>query len=944
MQVKILEKYFRKGMASAFFALLLLIVMPVGSVFASEIDTIRIGGDYKFLTMREGAESSECRRACDRDVSCRAWTFIKQRTRVKKGINFNLGPDLNIGFGGREEIIPAQCRLKHAVGPKQFNECCISGVKKVVRRRRPSKAEQCADYAEKAIEQQDKNLADRCRYRGNRWHGNYRIHYRWCMDSSSRRSARETEIRDEKLRECRDQRRVRNSVCDRYAATAMDILEQAKENDCRTTNRDWDREYERVYEWCLDNGRRKRRRVLEDAQAKLAACIRRGGGALIERCETYAENALAQVRRAKQNGCRPAGSTWSTEFRVHYRACRKLGSREMRRKDRLRANYINRCIRRGSQAPVMETGRVEVRQRNARQWHTVRLTKRFRDPVVIMGPVSFNGGDPAHARVRRVTRRGFEFRIEEFGKDGAHVRETLSYMVIEKGVHRFDDMVIEAGTILTGADLVNREWSNVDLSHGWRQVPVVLAQTQTFKGPDPVVARVRSVTRRGFQVTLSEQESDRRGHTREIVGFVALSPGRHQIEGSRDENSNLWSGRVSRVSHRWLQVSFPRRFGGARPALFATAQSSNGADTFDIRYRQLRERRVQLRLQEEQSKDRETNHTNEVLGVVALPYGSYWAVSSSEVEDQIANDQIAVPVPPVDTGSDLANCRDYAERSVIQFTRARRLACRISGRNWHGNERRHLRWCRINGLGAASDELADRRAKLQRCRRRAEEQPVGPRVEAVAWRRVRGGLRQVSVGADGTVWGVNAANRVYLYQRGRWIPARGRLKQIEVGTAAEVWGVGTDDRVYRLRGNQWIEKRGRLKQVAVGSDGTVWGVNAANKIYQWNGRRWLQVRGRLKQISVGNRRHIWGVNGNNEIYKWNGRRRWVRVAGTMKQVAVSANGDVYGISPANQIYRRNSRTGEWIRLSGSLRQLSVGDGSQLWGTNSSSLIYTATVR
>jgi PAN domain len=720
MQVKRLNSRIQNGVLSALFAFLIVAFAPLGQAFAADDNTLRIGGDYKFLKLREGAAPSECRRACEKDVSCRAWTFIKQRTKNRDGINLNLGPDLNIGFGGRREVIPPQCRLKHTVGPKHDNECCVSGVKRVVERRRPRKAEQCADYAEKSLEQQDINLSRHCGYRGNRWHTNYRTHYKWCMDSSNRRRDKETEVRVEQLRQCNDDRRVRNQACDRYASTAMELIEQAGKNDCRTSNGSWEKEHNRVYEWCLDNRPAKRRQVLQDAQAKLASCIRRGGGERVERCDTYAENALEQVSRANKNDCRTRGQTWSTSFKVHYKACRKLRRRELVKKTQLRTNYINRCIQRGSQARVMETGFVEVRQRNARQWHTVRLTKRFNNPVVIIGPVSANGGDPAHVRVRRVSRRGFEFRIEEFGDDGKHTRETLSYMVVEKGIHRFKGMVIEAGTILTGADLVNRQWSFVDLSNRWRKAPVVLAQTQTFKGPDAVVARIKGVTRRGFEVSLSEQESDRGGHARETIAFVAISQGRHQIEGSRSTNSNLWSGRISKANSRWLHLEFPRRFRGDLPALFATAQSSNGADSFDVRYRRLQERSVQLRLQEEQSKDRETNHTNEVLGVVALPYGNYWSISSSAIDDQVANDPVAPPVVRDRPDGGLLNCRDYSERAVNQFRRSRRLSCNFSGRNWHGDERRHLRWCRNNGLGAASDELKVHRTRLQRCARRAE--------------------------------------------------------------------------------------------------------------------------------------------------------------------------------------------------------------------------------
>ena len=202
-------------------------------------------------------------------MSCRAWTFIKPRVKRRKGLSFNLGPDLEIGIGGKRKIIPPQCRLKHSVGQRRDNECCISGVKRVAARRSENKAEKCADYSERSIAQQDRNLIQRCQYRGEKWHSNYRRHYRWCMDSPRRRSNVRIEERRADLRDCRDQRRVRNRSCDRYASTAMDIFEQARENRClQDIDGNWKREYERLYQWCLDRGPSERKAALQRAQNK----------------------------------------------------------------------------------------------------------------------------------------------------------------------------------------------------------------------------------------------------------------------------------------------------------------------------------------------------------------------------------------------------------------------------------------------------------------------------------------------------------------------------------------------------------------------------------------------------------------------------------------------------------------------------------------------------
>lgn len=941
MHVSKLNVYIQNGALLALFAFMFMLFNPAGSASAQEVDSLRIGGDYKFLTLREGASFKECRQACNNDVSCKAWTFIKERVRRKEGLQFNLGPDLNIGFGGKKEIIPPQCRLKHTVGPKHDNECCTSGVKRVAERRRPNKAEQCAEYAEKALEQADENLSKRCRFRGDRWHSNYRDHYSWCMKSPKRSSVNETQARNDKLRECRGGRQIRNRRCDRFASTAMDILKQARENNCRNTDSGWSKDHEQVYGWCLDHRPEERTKVMERAQTKLSSCIRRGGGERVERCETYADNALAQIKKSGQNQCGNRGDLWRNDFKTQYQFCRRNKRQTLRRANQRRVASLDRCLRRSDEARVMETGHVEVRQRNIRQWHKVRFTKRFRKPVVIMGPVSSNGDDPAHARVRSVTPRGFEFRIEEFGKDGAHVLESLSYMVVEKGIHTFNGSLIEAGTIVTGADMVNRDWSGVQLSHRWNKAPVVLTQTQTFAGSDLVNTRVRGVSRRSFEVSLSEEERDRKGHARETVGFVAMTMGRHQVDGGRDRDVAMWSGRVSRASHKWREVNFPRRFGGA-PALFARAQSSNGADAFDIRYRRLGARGVQMRLQEEQSKDRETNHTNEVLGVVAMPFGSYWAVSSRSVEDQVSR----APVRPAEPGIDLASCSDYSKSAVRQFRAAERFSCRTGGDNWHGDANRHRRWCRRNGLAAASDTLQQHRTALRRCGPRADDDN-GPAADRRAvklnWKRIDGQLKQISVGSDGTVWGVNSSNRVFKRGRGGWKQLRGRIKQLDVGSRKHIWGVGTDDRVYRWNGRSWKEKSGRLMQVSVGADATVWGVNSSHNVYRWNGRSWAKVRGGLKQISVGNKDNIWGVNRSNNIYRWDG-RRWIEMPGTFKQVSVASNGGVFAISSEDQVYRWNGRRNKWVKHSGSLKQISAGSGKQLWGVSDRNRVYRVNMR
>ncbi len=68
-------------------------------------------------------------------------------------------------------------------------------------------------------------------------------------------------------------------------------------------------------------------------------------------------------------------------------------------------------------------------------WATVNLDKSYNKPVVIMGGISNNGGQPVTLRVRNVTQNSFEVRLQEWEYlDGAHAVENVSYLVVEGGL------------------------------------------------------------------------------------------------------------------------------------------------------------------------------------------------------------------------------------------------------------------------------------------------------------------------------------------------------------------------------------------------------------------------------------------------------------------------------------------------------------------------------
>lgn len=206
-------------------------------------------------------------------------------------------------------------------------------------------------------------------------------------------------------------------------------------------------------------------------------------------------------------------------------------------------------------------------------------------------------------------------------------------------------------------------------------------------------------------------------------------------------------------------------------------------------------------------------------------------------------------------------------------------------------------------------------------------------IESFRWNRTTGLLKQVSIGDDESVWGVNTNDNIYRWNGRSWDKMPGLLKHVSVGRGNTVWGVNANDNIYRWNGSRWNKVSGLLKQISVGSDGEVYGVNANDNIYRWNGSSWTKLNGLLKQVSVGNSKHIWGVNAQGFIYQRDTRNnRWSRIEGlTAKYVSVNDSGQVWAVDNEDKIYRRQGTT--WKRVSGLLKQLSVGPDNEVWGVN-----------
>ena len=220
--------------------------------------------------------------------------------------------------------------------------------------------------------------------------------------------------------------------------------------------------------------------------------------------------------------------------------------------------------------------------------------------------------------------------------------------------------------------------------------------------------------------------------------------------------------------------------------------------------------------------------------------------------------------------------------------------------------------------------------------------PEGEAVDPIGatgsnWNQWDGGLKHVSIAADGTVWGVNNGDYIYRRNGNSWQNIPGRLKQVSTGSSSNVWGVNSADDIFYWANSNWQLVSGKLKQISAAEDGSAWGVNSNNSVFRRNGSSWAHMPGvSLSQVSVGSASNVWGLTSSGSIHHWDG-SNWSSVGGNLKHIDVASDGSVWGVSYNDEIFVRS--TGSWTLVPGYLKQISVGGVDKVMGVNSSDMIY-----
>lgn len=209
-------------------------------------------------------------------------------------------------------------------------------------------------------------------------------------------------------------------------------------------------------------------------------------------------------------------------------------------------------------------------------------------PVIILGPLSYNGSQPATTRITQIDTSGFSLKVQEYNYlDGFHVTESTNFLAIPPGLYQLTDnqgttIIIEAGFIELGAASWKKHVFNADFP----QIPILFTTVQTDNGKDAVTERIRLLDKKGFFIRLFEEERlNPGGHIKERLGYVAIHSSKPEsIIPVNGENLELKIIPRFKLTHIW--------------------QAINGI--------------VRLKIEEEQSLDAETSHVIETINMVTI--------------------------------------------------------------------------------------------------------------------------------------------------------------------------------------------------------------------------------------------------------------------------------------------------------------------------------------
>ena len=154
----------------------------------------------------------------------------------------------------------------------------------------------------------------------------------------------------------------------------------------------------------------------------------------------------------------------------------------------------------------------------------------------------------------------------------------------------------------------------VSFKNGYSTAPVVLTSVVTLNDPTTVTTQLRNISQTSFQVQMRGEEANTQTHGPETIHYVVWSPASNvTYDGLTIEAKRTGQD----ITNKPTTITFATPFMNM-PIFLAAMQTTADTDPAVVRWDHLSFVGVDVELQEETSKNRNVNHSAEIVGYIAF--------------------------------------------------------------------------------------------------------------------------------------------------------------------------------------------------------------------------------------------------------------------------------------------------------------------------------------
>ena len=201
----------------------------------------------------------------------------------------------------------------------------------------------CNGYANEAVDQQQRNEANRCGYRGDPWSRDRRGHLRWCLTAGQGAIDGQTNLRRAEVAKCEGCRTYADRAVNAFNATRI----------CGYAGDRWSPDREGHFRWCTG---------VASSHSQSEEAAREAEAGKCQSCQNYATEAVAAQERNEAQQCGFRGNAWSRDRDGHLRWCAGAQQRHIDAEAGARSTLLFRC----GQCQTYVTEAVKAQDENAR--------------------------------------------------------------------------------------------------------------------------------------------------------------------------------------------------------------------------------------------------------------------------------------------------------------------------------------------------------------------------------------------------------------------------------------------------------------------------------------------------------------------------------------------------------------------------------------------------